>query len=242
MSSSSHIVSSFDKDLNQLETMLLEMGGLVEQQLVNATKALKLEDGDTAKTVIAAEARVNEIEADLNELALRVLALRQPVAGDLRNVVMTLRIAGHLERSGDYIKNMARRINTMQKADAFFGSINTLVRMCEMVQAMIKDVLDAFSRRDFDAADAVRNADQNVDLMLNSLFRELLTYMMEDVRNISGGMHLLFIAKNIERVGDHAVDIAQEVMFIISGEWPQQKRDKADKTSRMIVDPDDVLN
>lgn len=237
-----HIVSSYNDDLNHLETLILTMGGHVEQQLEMATTAMKREDRALAKQVLAGDKQINTLEAALNDAALKVLALRQPVAADLRNVVMTLKIGGHLERIGDYTKNMARRINTITKADAFTGSIGTLVRMSEMVQTMISSVLNAYSNRDADLAEDVRAQDEHVDQMLNTLFRELLTYMMEDPRNISGCMHLLFIAKNIERMGDHIAETAQEIIFIVTGEWPVEKRPKGDKTSKMIVNPDETAH
>lgn len=236
----SHIVTSFNDDLNHIESLLLEMGGLVEQQLLSATTALRKGDRVLAKQVLKGDKRVNKLEAKLNESAIKILALRQPVAADLRNVVMTLKMASHLERIGDYTKNMARRTNTITKAEAFTGSIGTLVRMSELVQGMIKSVLDAYNKRDANMAHEIRIADEGVDQMHNTLFRELLTYMMEDVRNISGCMHLLFIAKNIERMGDHVADIAQEIIFLVTGEWPEGKRPKGDETSKMIIDPDDI--
>lgn len=236
----SHIVTSFDDDLNTIESLILEMGGLVEQQLLTCTKALKLEDRDLAKEVIRSDAKINALEAQVNQLSIEVLALRQPVAADLRTVVMTLKIANHLERIGDYIKNMARRTNTITKADAFVGSLGTLSRMSDKVQAMINAALDAYNRRDPDAAENVRADDEDVDQMHNALFRELLTYMMEDVRNISGCMHLLFIAKNIERMGDHAAEIAGETIYLVTGEWPTDKRIKGDRTSRMIFTPEEL--
>jgi len=237
-----HIVSSFNDDLNQIETLLLEMGGLVEQQLASATTALHREDRALAKQVLKGDKRINKLETKINENAVKILALRQPVAADLRNVVMTLKMASHLERIGDYTKNMARRTNTITKAEAFMGSIGTLVRMSELVQQMIKSALDAYNKRDADAAQDVRNTDEGVDQMHNTLFRELLTYMMEDVRNIAGCMHLLFIAKNIERMGDHVADIAQETIFLVTGEWPEGKRPKGDNTSKMIISLDDIQN
>ena len=238
--SETHIVSSFSDDLNQIDSLVLEMGGLVERQLRNATQALLKEDRELAKDVMRGDARINELEAELNDAAIRILALRQPFALDLRTVVMSLKIARHLERIGDYVKNSARRTNTITKAGAFTGSIDTLVRMSERVQVMIKDALDAYTRRDVEAAEAVRDADIHVDQLNNSLFRELLTYMMEDPQNIGGAMHLLFIAKNIERMGDHVTDVAKETLYMITGEWPDGKRDKADRTSKMILDPESL--
>lgn len=234
-----HIVSSFNDDMNQLEALLLEMGGLVEEQLKNATKALRKEDPDLAKKVLKGDDRINALEAALNDNALSILALRQPVAIDLRTVVMSLKMARHLERVGDYAKNMARRTRTITKADAFTGSVSTLVRMSEMVQAMIRDVLGAYSRRDAAAAEAVRADDASVDQMHNTLFRELLTYMMEDTDNIGGSIHLLLIAKNLERMGDHVADVAKETIYMVTGEWPTNKRNKDDHTSKMMVDLDD---
>ena len=232
-----HIVSSFSEDMNKLESLLLEMGGLVEQQLKNATNALRKEDPDLAKKVLRGDDQINALEAALNENALKILALRQPVAIDLRTVVMSLKIARHLERVGDYAKNMARRTRTITKADAFTGSIDTLVRMSMLVQEMIRDTLDAYSRRDAERADIVRQDDASVDQMHNTLFRELLTYMMEDPENIGGAIHLLLIAKNLERMGDHVADVARETMYMVTGEWPHTKRTKDDHTSKMMVDP-----
>jgi len=221
-----HIVSSFDEELNMIESQILEMGGLVEQQLRTATQALAKADMDAAKIVIKGDGRINTLESETNDNAIKILALRQPVAQDLRNVVMALKIAGHLERMGDYAKNMARRITTISKVEDFDASTSTLLR--------------AYNSRDAELAEEIRQEDENVDRMHNTLFRELLTYMMEDVRNISGCMHLLFVAKNIERMGDHAAEIAQEIIYSISGEWPEDKRPKGDKTSRMMVDPEEI--
>lgn len=230
----SHIVSSFNNDLKQIDSLVLEMGRLVEEQLQNATQALQKEDRSIAKQVMKGDSRINALEAQLNDTAIRVLALRQPVALDLRTVVMSLKIARHLERIGDYIKNTARRTNTIAKAGAFTGSLDTLGRMSELVQKMTIDALNAYAARDVEAAQAVRESDKHVDHMNNSLFRELLTYMMEDPKNIGGAMHLIFIAKNIERMGDHVADIAKETIYLVSGEWPEGKREKEDKTSKMI--------
>lgn len=237
---SEHIVSSFDEDLQKIEGLVLEMGGLVEQQMLKATDALEKVDATIAQQVIGGDKRINLLEADVNERVIKVLALRQPVASDLRAVVMTLRIAGHLERIGDYTKNIARRVNTISQADAFTGSVATLARMSHMVQVIISSALDAYMRRDPDEAENVRGEDANIDQMNNTLFRELLTYMMEEPSNISVCMHLLFIAKNLERIGDHAVEIAGETIYLVTGNWPAEKRPKGDRTSRMIVTPEEL--
>lgn len=235
-----HIVSSFDADLNEIERKVLQMGGRVEQQLINATQALIKDDVGLAKTVIRGDGEINALEADVNEQTIRVLALRQPMAQDLRKVIMTLKIAGHLERRGDYAKNIARRTRTISKADAFSGSLTTLGRMSTQVEDMLKAALDGYTRQDVDVCEQVRSSDELVDQLHNTLFRELLTYMMEDTSNISGCMHLLFIAKNLEKMGDHAVEMAQEVIYLVTGEWPQDKRIKGDRTSRMIFTPEEL--
>lgn len=236
----SHIVSSFDEDLDRVESLVIEMGGLVEHQLLNATEALIKQDPKLAKKVVKSDKQVMKLEGQVNHLTLEVLATRQPLANDLRTVISTLKIASHLQRLGEYTRNMATRTRAISKAAAFSGSTGTLRRMSQKVQGMIKDILDAFSARDRNLAEQVREMDEEVDLLHNTLFRELLTYMMEDPRHISGCMHVLFIAKNIERMGDHVAEIAQEIMFLVDGEWPETKRPKVDVTSSLILDPDDL--
>ena len=232
---SEHIVTSFDEDLNKIDAKLLEMGGLIESALTDAKHALQTRDAALAKAVTRADGEINILEAEINDMVLVLLARRQPVASDLRAALMTLRIAGQLERIGDYIKNISRRTHTITSASAFVTSVGSLYRMIDNVQSQIRDALDAFNRRDAELAEDVRQSDEQIDQLHNSLFRELLTYMMEDTRNISGCMQLLFIAKNIERIGDLAVDVAQETIFIITGAWPDEKRPKNDRTPRMII-------
>ncbi len=236
--SEDHIVSSFDEDIKRLEALFLEMGFIVEKQLKAATRALRKEDRVLAKQVIKGDKELNKLEAELNELAVKILALRQPFAADLRHVVVTLKCAGHLERMGDLTRNMAQRTNTIAKAEADTGPIETLIRMSNLVQDMIKSIMTAYKTRDAELAEKVRADDEYVDTSHNALFREMLTYMMEDVRNISGCMHVLFMAKNIERMGDNIADIAKELIFMTTGDWPEGKRTKGDKTSKIIVDPE----
>lgn len=236
--SDTHIVSSFGDEIERLETTLLDMGERVTVQLQNATAALVNEDRTLAKQAIKQDKKINRLEAELNDLAIQILALRHPFAVDLRKVVMTLKIAGHLERIGDLTRNMAQRTNTITKAEAEWGSIDTLVRMSELVQEMITSVMTAYKDHDAAIANNVRDRDEMVDNAHNRLFRELLTYMMEDMRNISGCMHIMFIAKNIERMGDHVADISKEVIFLSTGEWPEGKRSKSDRTSKMMFEPD----
>lgn len=236
--SDEHIVSSFDEDMDQLRGLLLEMGRIVSSQLRAATQALRQEDRDLAKQVMAGDKQLNELELELNDLAINILALRQPFASDLRQVVTTLKSAGHFERMGDLAGNIAQRTNTITKAEAEKGSIETLVHMSDTVQIMTNSILTAYERSDAEMAQEVRAQDVTVDKLHNTLFREMLTYMMEDPRNISGCMHVMFMAKNIERMGDRVADIAKELIYMKTGDWPEEKRVKRDKTSRIIIEPD----
>ena len=237
--SDDHIVSSFSEDMNRLEAMFLEMGDIVTDQLKSATRALRKEDRILAKQVVKGDKQLNKMEAELNDLAIKILALRQPFAGDLRKVVVTLKAAGHLERIGDLTRNMAQRTNTITKAEADTGPIDSLMRMSEIVQDMITSIMRAYKTKDTKLATQVRALDESVDRSHNDLFRVMLTYMMEDPRNISGCMHVMFIAKNIERMGDNVADIAKELIYMTTGDWPEGKRSKSDKTSKIIVDLDD---
>ena len=233
--SEDHIVTSFDNDMSELESLFEEMGSIVLLQLKDATRALRKEDQKLAKKVVKGDKQLNELERELNDLAIKILALRQPFALDLRYVLATLKSAGYLERMGDLTRNMAQRTRTIAKAEAETGPIETLIRMSELVQAMTEDILKAYKSRDSELAKTVRDQDEKVDMAHNSLFRELLTYMMEDTSNISACMHVLFIAKNIERMGDNIADIAQEIVYMATGEWPDSKRIKGDKTTKIIL-------
>ena len=218
--SEDHIVTSFDNDMSELESLFEEMGSIVLSQLKDATRALRKEDRNLAKKVVKGDKQLNELERELNDLAIKILALRQPFALDLRYVLTTLKSAGYFERMGDLTRNMAQRTRTIAKAEAEIGPIETLIRMSELVQGMTEDILKAHKSRDSELAKIVREQDEKVDMAHNSLFRELLTYMMEDTSNISACMHVLFIAKNIERMGDNVADIAQEIIYMTTGDWP----------------------
>ncbi|MCF6327666.1 MAG: phosphate signaling complex protein PhoU [Devosiaceae bacterium] len=237
--SNTHIVHAFDKDLEKVTDLLLEMGGLVETQLSEAIKSVVSRDLALGKKVRKTDRRINELEQQINEKSVRLLALRQPMAEDLRIIVAVMKAASNLERIGDYAKNIAKRASVLSKFPPVASAANTLVRMNKMVHQMIVDVLNAFVNRDSMAAEDVRQRDEEVDLMHNSLFRELLTYMMEDPRNISPCMHLLFIAKNIERCGDHTVQIAEQIHYLVEGNFPADRRPKGDKTSTMMVEFED---
>jgi len=232
--SENHIVASFDNDMSKLESLFQEMGDIVLVQLKDATRALRKEDRDLAKKVVKGDKQLNELERDLNDLAIKILALRQPFAIDLRYVLTTLKSAGHLERMGDLTRNMAQRTRTIAKAEAETGPIETLIRMSKLVQGMTETILEAYKSRDGELAKKVRAQDEKVDMAHNSLFRKLVTYMMEDASNISACMHVLFIAKNIERMGDNIADIAKEIIYMTTGDWPEGKRAKSDKTSKII--------
>jgi len=232
-----HIVHSFDDDLEQIEGLLLEMGGLVETQIADATEALLSRNMELGKKVRKVDKRINALELEINERSVRLLALRQPMAEDLRIIVAIMKVSANLERIGDYAKNIAKRNKVLAQAPPIGSSGNTIKRMTAIVQEMVRQALNAFIKRDLLVAEQVRVRDEDVDLMHNTLFRELLTYMMEDPRNITPCMHLLFIAKNIERAGDHTTTIAKQIFYLVNGEYPEGKRPKGDKTSTMMIEP-----
>ena len=233
-----HIVRSFDQELSKIGDLILEMGGLVEGQILASVEALVKRDVEWAGRIRAADKAVDSLEARIDDLAVRILALRQPMATDLRSVVCALKVATNLERIGDYAKNIAKRTAVIADTGAVGTSDNTVKRMGKLVQVMVSDVLNAFVNNDLALADEVRDRDEEVDQMHNTLFRELLTYMMEDLRNITPCMHMLFIAKNLERMGDHATAVAEQVHFVITGSLPADNRPKGDKTSQISLSPD----
>jgi len=224
-----HIVTQFDEELDELRATIARMGGLVEQQMANAISAIGRRDDTLAR-------RCQEADAEIDALTLRMLALRQPVAFDLRAILAALRIAHDLERMGDYATNVAKRASALSQLPEV-GPINGIVRMGRLTHAVIKDVLDAYSEPNVDKAVTAWNRDQEIDQMYTSLFRELLTYMMEDPRNITPCAHLLFVAKNIERIGDHATNIAETVYFQEKGTRLEGLRPKGDRTSYAVVEP-----
>ena len=222
-----HIVSKFDEDLNQLDNLIAEMGGLAEHQFADAIKALVKRDSELAEKVIINDKRIDLIEQDVDRHTISMLALRQPMAP-------ALRIASVIERIGDYSKNIAKRTVAITQTPPI-GPSRTISRMGTVVQGMIKTVLDAYLQRDANLAQDVRMRDEEVDALHTSLFRELLTYMMEDPRSISACAHLLFVAKNIERIGDHATNIAEHVYFLVHGTLPEETRPKDDQSSYTVV-------
>lgn len=226
-----HIVKAFDEDLEKIESTIAQMGGLVETQITGAVDALVNRDAELADKVRKSDKAIDELELEIDAAVVRVLALRQPKAQDLRAVVAVLKIAANLERIGDYAKNVAKRSSVVGEFHHIGASTNIIKRMSALVQSMLKDVLDAHSARDIALADDVRLRDEEVDQMHNTLFRELLTYMMEDPRNITPCMHLLFIAKNVERMGDHVTGIAEQIHYQVAGNLPDDERPKGDVTS-----------
>ena len=208
---------------------ILRMGGMVEAQLADAITALVKRDPELAARVIAEDNPIDRLEYEVDHQVMRLLALRQPMAVDLRLITASLKISSDLERIGDYAANVAKRASALSHVEPM-RPVVTIPRMSLIVQGMIKDVLDAYMERNVDKALIVWRRDEEVDEIYNSLFRELLTYMMEDPRHITPCTHLLFIAKNIERMGDHATNIAETIAFLISGKPLDEARPKSDTT------------
>ncbi|GGB11595.1 phosphate signaling complex protein PhoU [Allosediminivita pacifica] len=226
-----HIASAFDRDLEGIQAQIMKMGGLVEAAIMKAAKSLESRDEELAEEVRKGDAAVDALEDQLNEEAARVIALRAPTATDLRVVLSVMRMSSNLERIGDLSKNMAKRTGVLVQMQAIGGTATSLRRMAREVELMLKDALDAYIQRDEALALDVIERDRDVDQMYNTLFREFLTFMLEDPRNITACMHLHFIAKNIERMGDHVTSIAEQVVFLTSGRKPEDTRVKADRTS-----------
>ncbi|MEO1640156.1 MAG: phosphate signaling complex protein PhoU [Pseudomonadota bacterium] len=231
-----HISSAYDRDLEGITTLIIKMGGLVEDAILNAAKSLSDRDVELAERVKKGDAAIDALEEQVNEEAARTIALRAPVSKDLRSILTVLRLAASLERIGDYAKNIAKRTSVLVEMQSVNGSDAALRRMAREVEGMLKDTLDAYVRGDAELAEAVRQRDQEVDQMYNALFREFLTFMMEDPRNITACMHLHFMAKNIERMGDLTTNMAEQVIYFVTGEMPDDNRPKSDKTA-YVTDP-----
>lgn len=231
-----HISAAYDRDLEGIITLIMKMGGLVEEAILKAAKSLADRDVELAEEVRAGDRAIDQLEEQINEEAARTIALRAPVSKDLRSILTVLRLAASLERIGDYAKNIAKRTSVLVEMSPVSGSDTALRRMAREVEAMLKDTLDAYLRGDVDLAEEVRQRDHEVDQMYNALFREFLTFMMEDPRNITACMHLHFMAKNIERMGDLTTNMAEQVIYLVSGELPDEARPKGDKTA-YVTDP-----
>jgi len=226
-----HTIKAFDTDLQELARMIAEMGGLAERQIGDALDALNRHEAALARSVIATDARIDALQREIEERAILTIARRQPMAVDLRDIVGALRVSNDLERIGDLAKNIAKRVEVVENELSLQKVMRGVEHMTELVLAQIKDVLDAYARRDVGKAVQVWRSDEEVDAVNNSLFRELLTYMMEDPRNISVCIHLLFCAKNIERMGDHATNIAETIYYMVEGHPLPDERPKGDTTS-----------
>jgi phosphate transport system protein len=235
MTMSEHTIKAFDTELQDLTRVVVEMGGLAERQIVNALEALEKHDTALAQRVIADDAKIDALQREVEEKAILTIARRQPMAVDLREVVGALRLSNDLERVGDLAKNIAKRVGALDTDFQPQQVMRGVEHMTDLVLTQLKEVLDSFAHRDIAKALAVWRGDEEIDAVNNSLFRELLTYMMEDPRNITFCTHLLFCAKNIERMGDHATNIAETVYYIVEGRSLAEERPKGDTTSSATV-------
>lgn len=229
-----HIARAFDRDLEAIQALVMKMGGMVETAILDAAQALESRNEDLAEQVRQNDKAIDALELKINEEAARLIALRAPTASDLRMVLSVMKIASSLERVGDYAKNMAKRAQALGQLGAspvVTGAGASLRRMARAVSDLLSDALDAYAGRHLDLAQDVRARDREIDQMYNALFREFLTHMMEDPRNITPCMHLHFIAKNTERMGDHATAIAEQVVYLVTGELPDDPRPKVENVA-----------
>ena len=231
-----HTAKAFDVDLQDLSRMVAEMGGLAEKQIADSVDALAKRDSDRADRVIAADAAIDALQREIEERSVLTIARRQPMAVDLREIVSALRIANDLERIGDLAKNIAKRVMPITADFHPQKVIRGVEHMAALVLAQLKQVLDAYASHDLEKALVVWNGDEEIDAMCTSLFRELLTYMMEDPRHITFCIHLMFSAKNIERMGDHATNIAETVYFMVQGRPITDERPKGDTLAALAAE------
>ena len=233
---SAHIVTSYESELKRLRDLLTEMGGLVESQVATAAAAVSDQDNDAAMRVVEQDVGVDALEREIEQFVIRLLALRQPMAQDLRQVISALKITAALERIGDYAANVAKRSVVLNQYTLPF-SLGGLSHMARLVQENLRLTIDAIGEADAGKAMQVWRADEAVDDIYNAIFREFITYMMEDPRSITPCTHLLFIAKNLERIGDHATNIAETVHYMVTGAQPAEARPKGDKSAYAVVRP-----
>jgi phosphate transport system protein len=231
-----HTAKAFDVDLQDLSRMVAEMGGLAEKQIADSVDALAKRDAVRAERVIAADAAIDSLQREIEERSVLTIARRQPMAVDLREIVSALRIANDLERIGDLAKNIAKRVVPITADFHPQKLIRGVEHMAALVLAQLKQVLDSYAGHDLEKALAVWNGDEEIDAMCTSLFRELLTYMMEDPRHITFCIHLMFSAKNIERMGDHATNIAETVYFMVHGRPIVDERPKGDTLAALAAE------
>jgi phosphate transport system protein len=235
---SEHIVSSYDVELQDLRRRISEMGGIAEKMLADSISALVRRDTPLAQSVIAADARLDVLQREVEEHAILMIARRQPLAVDLRETISAIRVSGDVERIGDLAKNIGKRALAVAGQFQPQKIVVGLQHMSDLVIAQLKDVLDAYAQQDAKRAFDVWQRDGQIDALYTSLFRELLTYMMEDPRNISFCAHLLFCAKNIERIGDHTTNIAETIHYLVTGETLAIERPKNDRSSFATLDSD----
>jgi phosphate transport system protein len=228
-----HTVKSYEDELNTLMAECARMGGLAESQVADSIEAVVRRDQSLAEAVVARDEKLDVLETEIERKAIRLIALRQPLANDLRRTVGAMKIAHNLERIGDLAKNIAKRVLVVVEAEPMTPLTRSIERMGRLVVTRLKSVLDAYTSLDVERAVAVWSKDDEVDEHYNSLFRELLTYMMADPRTITACAHLLFIAKNLERIGDHATNIAEIVHYEITGEDMVAARPKTDDLKSM---------
>ena len=228
---STHTVTSYDAEQDALDGRIAEMGGLVEALLWTAFRALDRRDPELAARAVRGDSRIDHIDLDVQGRAVLLINKRQPVANDLRHAVSVLAIASELERIGDLSKSIARRAITVSPAEQPRTILNGLKHMTELAARQLHDVLDAWSHRDGDKALAVWSGDAALDALYSSVFRDLIAWMTDDPRQIEHGMHLLFIAKNLERIGDHTTNIAERIRFVVTGVPLSEQRAKSDDTS-----------
>ena len=226
-----HTTKAFDADLQEITRRVAEMGGLAERQIADATRALVERDTDLAERVIATDPTIDALQHEIEEKAILTIARRQPMAVDLREIIGAMRVCNDLERIGDHAKHIGKRVVALDLDLHPQKLIRGVEHMASLVLALLKQVLDAYASHDVTAALAVWNGDEEVDALCTSLYRELLTYMMEDPRNITFCMHLMFCAKDIERIGDHATNIAETVFYMIEGRPITDQRPKGDSTN-----------
>lgn len=228
---SGHTVKSYDVEQAELDSRIAQMGGLVESLLWQAFQALDRRDPQLAERAVRGDSAIDQIERDVQARAILLMGRRQPVADDLRHAVSVLAIAADLERVGDLSKSIARRALAISVAEQPRTILHGLKHMTQVAARQLKDVLDAWSTRDAGKAGTVWSADVALDALYSSVFRDVLSWMMDDPRNIEHGMHLLFIAKNLERIGDHTTNIAERIRFVVTGKTMSDERLKSDDTS-----------
>jgi len=229
-----HTVTSFDEELGQIDSLVNQMGGLAGAMVGEATRALLQSDNAMAQRVVSEDAIMDARQRELDERAITLIAKRQPVANDLRAVVGAIRMAGDFERIGDLAKNIAKRVDTLGQTVAPRELVYSIDAMAQLVLKQVRAVIERYGARDAAGLVALRDDDERIDVKYTSAFRELLTYMMEDPRNITACTHLLFCAKNLERIGDHVTNVAENAYYVLTGTQLPAERPKADE---MVVTP-----